>query len=141
MAIDPSVQARAEKLRIYLRKLEAIKNMNLQAYLTDPFIPDAAERNLQLAIEALTDIGNHIISKEGFETPEVYADIFRILCKHRILPTEMEENLVKMTALRNLLVHGYVTIDTRRIHDIIVKELDTFKRVASIMIKKLERTS
>lgn len=115
--------------------------MPVQKYLTDPYIPDATQRNLQLAIEALIDIGNYIISREEFETPETYADVFRTLCKQGILPAEMEENLVEMTALRNLLVHGYATIDTRRIHSIILEELETIKKVANVMIQNLETTS
>jgi uncharacterized protein YutE (UPF0331/DUF86 family) len=38
----------------------------------------AVERNFQLAIECAIDIGEIIISKEGFERPEDYRSVFRI---------------------------------------------------------------
>ncbi|WXG45086.1 MAG: DUF86 domain-containing protein [Promethearchaeati archaeon SRVP18_Atabeyarchaeia-1] len=128
---NPSVEERTKLVADYLRKLELIANKSQTEFLGDPFISDAAERNLQLTIEAVADLGNFIIRRKGFETPQSYQDIFRILCENGVVPISMKENLVQMARFRNLLVHGYARIDKRRIYTITKTNLNQLKDVAS----------
>ena len=67
----------------------------------------AIERNFQLAIECAIDIGEIIISEEGFERPEDYRSVFLILGRHGILPGEFAEELTFSAGFRNILVHIY----------------------------------
>lgn len=54
---------------------------------------DSAKYNLQTAIEAMIDIGNHIISRKGFEIPKTYADTFEILHKNGIIEKKRRRHL------------------------------------------------
>ncbi|MFA5585828.1 MAG: DUF86 domain-containing protein [Saccharofermentanales bacterium] len=129
--------ARLERLREYLEVLEAAQRYDAERFVKDPFIYGAAERHLHLAIECLLDIGNHVISDRGYRKPENYADIFRILAEKDDLPGELCEDLVGMAAFRNVLVHDYLRLDRRRIHEILREKLPVLRRAGRIFSELL----
>jgi uncharacterized protein YutE (UPF0331/DUF86 family) len=137
--VDPGIEARVERMRTALKKLEGIRQMGSERFLVEPLAEDAAERNLHVVIEALIDIGNYIIARQGFETPETYADIPRILGRKRIMPQALEESFVSMVGLRNLLVHDYASIEPTRILRMVTEELDLLKEIAKVLIQVAER--
>lgn len=111
--------ARLDKLRTYISILVSIEQYDCNRFVSDPFIHGTAERNLHLAIECLLDIGNHIIADRGFEKPQSYADIFRILSDGKVIPPQLYNNLEGMAAFRNVLVHDYLNLDRSRVYQII----------------------
>lgn len=72
----------------YLKSID-LESVNLEENYE---VRSAIERNFQLAIECAIDIGEIIISKEGFERPEDYRSVFLILGKHGMLPKDFAEN-------------------------------------------------
>ena len=56
------IHKRLNKVEEYLTILKKIQRYPLDAFLTDPEKYGSAERFLQLTIEALTDIGSHLIA-------------------------------------------------------------------------------
>jgi uncharacterized protein YutE (UPF0331/DUF86 family) len=134
---NSSIEERTKLAADYIRKLELTAKKSETEFLNDPFISDAAERNLQLAIGATADIGNFIIRRKGFDTPQSYQDIFRILCEKQVLPSEMKESLMQMARFRNLLVHGYARIDKRNVRTVIETSLGQLKET----VLKLSKTA
>jgi len=62
MVIRPDViRARLKKLREMLVELKKIRSRGSEAYYDDPILQLAAERALQIALQRVLDIGNHII--------------------------------------------------------------------------------
>lgn len=114
--------SRLERLREYLKILNAIQEYDVTVFVKDPFIHGTAERNLHLAIECLLDIGNHIIADHGFERPESYADVFRILHQNKIIDDRLNSNLAGMASFRNVLVHDYIDLDRAKVHQIIMEK-------------------
>jgi uncharacterized protein YutE (UPF0331/DUF86 family) len=55
----------------------------------------AIERNFHLAIESALDIGEIIISAEGFEKPEDYRSVILILERHKVIPTDFAERFIE----------------------------------------------
>lgn len=91
----------------------------------------AAKHSLQESIEACLDIGNHIISEKGFQRPENYRDIYKILEENGIIGSVLSEKLQEMAQFRNLLVHRYSKIDTKRVYDIMsedIKDIQEFEK-------------
>ena len=123
---------RLERLREYLELLDKVSQFPLERFLQDPFVYGTAERNLHLAIECLLDIGNHIISDRGLPKPDTYADIFRILREHDVIPEILLRELDGMAAFRNVLVHDYVRLDRKKVHDIIHQKLGPMKKLGEI---------
>lgn len=124
--------ARLEKLREYLAILDSVRVYDLQRFSKDPFVHGTAERNLHLAIECLLDIGNHLISDRGYSKPQSYADIFRVLADHDVIPRSLESELAGMAAFRNLLVHDYLRLDREKVYRILVEKTDLLKEVGRI---------
>lgn len=123
---------RLERLRGYLKILESIRQYDSALFVKDPFIHGTAERNLHLAIECLLDIGNHIIADRGFDRPENYADVFRILHQHKVIDDILYKNLEGMASFRNILVHDYINLDRSRVHQIIKDKTQYLEELGKI---------
>ncbi|MFQ6124414.1 MAG: DUF86 domain-containing protein [Candidatus Heimdallarchaeota archaeon] len=87
---------RVKRLADTLKKLERIQKIPLEQFLGDLFLSDAAERNLQVSIEILLDLGNKLIAKREQTRPQTLADVFVILCDCDILPHSLRNDLVRM---------------------------------------------
>lgn len=59
-----------------LEQLRRIVAIGRETFLSDGLALGAAKYYLQTAIEACIDIGNHIISSEGYRPPKDYRDVF-----------------------------------------------------------------
>jgi len=82
---------------------------------------------LQVSIEALIDIGNHIISRENYKYPETNADTFRVLVEEDIISEEKLDSYIAMAKFRNMVVHLYDEIKEGEIYNIIQNYLDDFE--------------
>ena len=108
---------RLSRLEHYIKRLREVSVHSREQYLASEDLQDKAERNLQLAIECLIDIGNHIVSSEKLGPPDTYADIFKMLGKAGIYPPAFGEKLAAMAGFRNILVHDYLSKDPRKVYD------------------------
>lgn len=72
--------------------------------------------NLQVAIEACLDIGSHIISENGWQMPEVYSDIPKILARHNVISEKFEPVFIEMVKFRNVIVHEYLDINLEKVY-------------------------
>ena len=77
----------------------------------------AVERGLQLAAEIVFDIGNHILSAHFAVTAQDYEDILTQLATQRVIDPALRERLRGLGGFRNILVHGYVALDSDRVAD------------------------
>ncbi|MGD0949679.1 MAG: DUF86 domain-containing protein [Candidatus Binatia bacterium] len=69
------------------------------------------EHGLQLAIECVLDIGNHLVAGEQLGTPQSYREIIELLGQHGILPEDFVARVRGMPGFRNILVHDYLAVD------------------------------
>ena len=118
-----------------IRKLEvSIQQLRkFQKYSYDEIEDDleklwAIEHGLQISIQIIIDIGNHIIAEIGENEIEEYADIFDRLVKHNIIPLEFAENIRGMIGFRNLLVHRYSEVDSKIVYSVLQNRLYDFER-------------
>jgi uncharacterized protein YutE (UPF0331/DUF86 family) len=79
---------------------------------------------LQLAIQAALDAASHIISDLRLGEPETNRQLFELLRGALALPEPLSDNLQKMAGFRNLLVHGYQTVDRRILRHVVEHNLD-----------------
>lgn len=110
--VDPeSVGRRLQRLGELLSALEAIRATGEQAYLSDLERRLAAERALQLAIQACIDVAAHLVAELGLRTPDDYRDTFRGLADADLLDKDLAQRLGDAAGMRNILVHEYLEID------------------------------
>ncbi len=73
------VRKRLGRLDEYLIILEKLKKYTWEDFINDPEHYGSADRFLHLAIEAVNDIGSHIIADEALGIVDAYRDIPVIL--------------------------------------------------------------
>jgi uncharacterized protein YutE (UPF0331/DUF86 family) len=113
-------------VRANLRKLEMVHERGREEFLSDDITQAAATRWLQTSIEALVDMSNHIIAREGLGVPRAYAETIEILTREGVLPPARRDALLKMVRFRNRIVHLYDEVSSEEIWRIIDHDLGDF---------------
>ncbi len=76
------------------------------------------EHGLQLAIECVLDIGNHLVAGEQLGTPQSYREIIELLGQRGILPADFVSRVRGMPGFRNM-VHDYLAVDPGIVWDML----------------------
>lgn len=134
-----SIQFKVNRIRKNLRELQQMGKLSYHAYIKEEHNKYVVERLLQVAIEAMLDIGSHIIAEEGLGEPLEYRDVFSLLCQAKILPKTKLENYQNMVGLRNRIVHLYETIDHRLIHRFLRKDLSDIETYLRMVVRYLKK--
>jgi uncharacterized protein YutE (UPF0331/DUF86 family) len=132
MASSVRAEIVAEKISYIRNMVEAIRSLPLSSY--NDFSADtrnaaAAESYVRRALEALFDIGRHILVKAFAMAPAEYKQIAEGLTKEGVLPKEDGRVLREMAGYRNRMVHFYHEIDEQELHDICRNRLADIERV------------
>jgi len=117
------IRKRLNKLDGYLKILEEIKKYSFEEFISDPEHFGSAERFLQLSIEIVNDIGNHIVADEDLGTVNWQSDIPEILNKKKIVSDNLKLKWIKIIGFRNILVHDYLEIDRKIVYDVLQNNL------------------
>jgi len=131
------IRKRLERLEQALKRLESKKNVKLDEFLKNWEIHSAVIREFQVAIEACIDIGNHIISEKGWESPESYRDVAEILGKYGVISQDFKQVFKQMIAFRNVIVHEYIQLDLEIVYENL-KKLDDFRKFVKFIVNFLE---
>lgn len=121
------VAAKVETVEEMLRGLRSLPADRLDQFLEDPRNPAAAESYLRRALEALLDLGRHLLAK-GFGKPVVeYAAIPDALREVEVIPQELQPTFRKMARYRNRMVHFYDAVTQEELHRILSEHLGDFE--------------
>jgi len=112
---------------ISLERLEDLKALSEADFLSDRHKIGSAKYNLIVAIEGMIDLCNHIIAKNGFRTPEDYADTFKVMAEKGAFDEKFTATLIQMARFRNRLVHIYWEVDDHELYRIIESRLPDIK--------------
>lgn len=77
-----------------------------------------------MAIQIVVDIAAHILSTTSNLAVQDYTDAIVQLAKVGVIPAEFAEKIKGMPKFRNILVHQYAEIDTRRVYRNMQEELE-----------------
>lgn len=131
------IRRRLENLDGYLGILEGMRRYPLEEFLANPEHYGSAERFLQLAIEALLDMGNHVIAEENLGVVNQSRDIPRIFRERGYVRPDLEERWVRMIGFRNVLVPEYLELDRKRVHEAIQQNLGDLRDIQRIFARFL----
>ncbi len=119
-----------DRLGFIIKALERLKK--LSSYSKEEFLendnPAIAESYLRRALEAMFDIGRHILAKTAGKGIVEYKEIARMLGEKGILSKECSQNLVLMAGYRNRLVHFYHEVKDIELFQILQKNLSDIER-------------
>ncbi|MYI74317.1 MAG: DUF86 domain-containing protein [Acidobacteria bacterium] len=95
------------------------------------------EHTLQLAIQAALDAASHIVSDERLGEPRSNRELFSLLARAGWLEAPLAETLADMAGFRNVLVHGYDTVDVRIVRDVVEHRLGDLLQFAEVVRQRI----
>jgi len=131
------IHKRLTKLDTYLNILNKSQRYSFEAFIADPERYGSVERFSHLAIEALNDIGNHIIADDALGMVDSYRDIPTILAEKGIIKQAQRESWIMMIGFRNTLVHEYIDIDRKIVYQVLQDNLGDFQALIKDFAKFL----
>ncbi len=136
--MDKVINSRISKLRQYLKILKDLSIEKKEDFVSDYRIYGLAERYLQLSIECVLDIGNHLISKMELKKPDTYHEILLILGENNILPEDFAKKIGKMAGFRNILIHNYMDVDREIVYEHLQEDFLDFKKYIRYIVSFFE---
>ncbi|MCK4554187.1 DUF86 domain-containing protein [Candidatus Parcubacteria bacterium] len=86
----------------------------------------AVSYGLVIAIEAILDIGQYILSDKGIKA-EGYNKIVPLLAQEKILPQKYAEKIKGMVNFRNIAIHAYPGLSETLVYRFLQENLGDFK--------------
>lgn len=121
-----------DRLALITEILKDIRTLPLaepQQFLQERRNIAAAESYLRRSLEALLDIGRHILAK-GFGTGvSQYKEIATRLAEHNVLSAENARSLHVMAGYRNRLVHFYHEVSPEELYNICANQLGDIETI------------
>jgi uncharacterized protein YutE (UPF0331/DUF86 family) len=118
-----------------ITRLRLLPFETLEIFQADRRNPAAAESYLRRALEALFDLGRHILAKGFGQAVSEYKEIARVLVQRGVLSEEEGKQLFKIAGYRNRMVHFYQEISNRELFEICTKDLKDIETLLSSILK------
>jgi uncharacterized protein YutE (UPF0331/DUF86 family) len=106
------------------------------AFASDFTRQDAAVLNVQRACEAVLDMGQHLVRREGLGVPQSARDVFELLARAGWIDAELAVALKRMVAFRNIAVHDYQALLLPILVNVITDHLDEFLDFTQVVLKR-----
>ena len=137
--IDPKVVTqRAAWVREMISALRELPLEDKGAFFRERHNLAAAESYLRRSLEALFDIGRHILVKRFAFPATEYKEIARGLLEKKILSEEEAELMRKMAGYRNRMVHFYHEMTPDELHEICLNHLDEIKVLLTRLLQSIK---
>jgi uncharacterized protein YutE (UPF0331/DUF86 family) len=122
MTDEDLVAKKLALIETYVRELRELANP--AALASDVRERRFVEHTLQIAIQAMLDVASHIVSDERLGEPETNSQLFDRLAAANWVSEDQRKTFVAMAGFRNILVHGYATVDVAIVRNIVDSHLD-----------------
>lgn len=121
------IERKLSDLLINIAILEDLKNISIYDLRRSVKDQWSIFYGLQISIQMIIDIGNHILADLKENQIEEYIDIIDKLGEREIIPEEFAKRIRGITGLRNLLVHEYGIIDIEKIYNLLQHNISDFE--------------
>ncbi|MEW5919776.1 MAG: DUF86 domain-containing protein [Bacillota bacterium] len=131
------IKQRLVMIETNCRELEELKTLTKEGFLT-PRNSAAAESFLRRSLEAIFDIGRHILAKSGgIKMAKEYKSIAHGLANLHVVDTDLRDTLVKMAGYRNRMVHLYHQVTDEELYSIVQDNLNDLRSFTEQVLKYL----
>lgn len=138
MTIDHvSIGQKLIRLKEVVEHLEEIKQTPRRDFVLDAVLQAATERFFILAIEIITDIGNHLLVDKIGKSGTSYENIIEQLGVHKLIPPIVAKRNVGMAGFRNKLIHAYDEVEPELVYRYLENGPDEFRAFAKAFAKFL----
>lgn len=118
-------------------KLRRLQNISKDIFIEDFRNVDSAKYLLQVTIEAMLDISNHIIARNRLGKPETNKESFEILANKDIIEKKYIDVYFSMAKFRNRIVHMYFDVSDEMIYGITQNNLEDFEAFIKAIVRNL----
>lgn len=132
------VAAKAEIIEEMLRSIPTLPLESEAAFTSDPRMVAAGESFLRRALEALLDLGRHLLAKAFGIAATEYKSIPQHLEEERVLGPGHAALLAEMAGYRNRLVHFYDDITPAELYRILTEHAEDVRTVLGALRQWLE---
>lgn len=119
-------------------RLKKLSTYSEQDFLKDDN-PAIAESYLRRSLEAVFDIGRHIIAKTAGKSIVEYKEIARALGEKGAISKTCSDSLILMAGYRNRLIHFYHEVENKELYSIVRENLGDIKNFVHEIKKFIER--
>lgn len=126
MIDKPLIEKKLRKIEEFMRELSTVSIESFDEFAGNIVTKRFIERNIELAIENMTDICKHLISGLDLKEPETYAECFDIIANGGVIQKEGIDVFKSMVRFRNILIHAYEGVDDSITYGIYKKRLGDF---------------
>lgn len=133
------IHERLDQIRISSNRLRRLVSLPKDQFIANDDNFAIAEHHLRRALEALLDIGRHIIAKKGYGRPEDYKNIIVLMGKNGVIPMEFMIKIQGMAGYRNRLVHGYADVTAEEIYDLLKDKLPDLAEFTNYILAYLNK--
>lgn len=135
------IKERIKKIEEAVVELKKLRQLNQKVFEKEKTSQYAAMYAMIVGIEAICDIGNHLLAKYFNQAAETYKDIIISLGENGVIPKSFSQESAQMTDFRNILIHLYLKIDTREVYNNLQKAPEEFIKFSQYFLKFLEQKS
>ena len=129
------VTQRAAWVREMIDALSDLPLENKTTFLENKNNVAAAESYLRRSLEALFDMGRHILARRFAFPATEYKEIAKGLFDKKILNEDEAELMRRMAGYRNRMVHFYHEITPEELHEICLNHIDEIKLLLDRMLE------
>lgn len=121
-----AVLNRLDALAHAVARLRPHQATPIERYVADEDEQWVVERGLHLAAEATLDVCNHLVAALRLPAAQDYTQAIDRLSDAGILPAAFATRFRQVGGFRNILVHDYLEIDPKQVHQVLCDHLDDF---------------
>jgi uncharacterized protein YutE (UPF0331/DUF86 family) len=139
---DINEQVVSQRASWVLEMIDALRELPLadrEAFFQNKHNLAAAESYLRRSLEALFDIGRHILVKHFAYPAAEYKEIARGLAAKEVIGGNELELMRKMAGYRNRMVRFYHEITPGELHEICLNHLDELKLLLESLLQWIRK--
>lgn len=133
------VTERVAWIRQMISQARALPQASLEIFLEDSRNAGAAESYLRRSIEALLDIGRHILAKGFAIAVSEYKEIGTQLVNQGVLNSDEGSLLRRIAGYRNRMVHFYSEVTAKELYLLTTQHINDIDRICDTMIQWMRK--
>ncbi len=132
------VGERISWIRSMIASIQQLPLASYHEFVSDPRNAAAAESYLRRGVEALLDLGRHILAKGFAVAPSEYKEIGNMLVQEGVISRENGDLLRKIAGYRNRMVHFYHHVSQEELYLLCTQNLGDLETVLQALIEFLK---
>jgi uncharacterized protein YutE (UPF0331/DUF86 family) len=133
------IAERLNVIRNAVNRLRLLAEMPAEEFCRSEDAVDIAENRLRRAIEALFDLGRHLVVKSGAGVPPDYRSVIELLRESGMLPGHFAARIEGMAGYRNRIVHDYNKVTPQELYQVLDTRLADFDLFCQYIVDYLEK--